>query len=290
MCHEIMNYKTIHDKMVNYIKSVPSKSRLLKRNTSDPRLNDASLYVELHHIIPRSLGGNDDLSNLIEVLPEEHIFIHMLRYKIYKKMEDMWAVRFMLNGFDSKKSFKKLNYKILNKKIRMGYVWLRIYAQNVRKIKGWQTADGLKRISKAREGKMVAKDAETGKFIGMVEMNHPNVISGKWVHHTKGRVFSEKECVNIRNRTTGQKNPNASGLSEEYFVQKGIEAYNKFGYILSWREMFSLSEKENFKWIKSLKSRFDGKGALGYYVEVEKATDSKYDPYYTRRSSKNLKK
>lgn len=290
MCHEIMNYKTIHDKMINYIKSVPAKSRLLKRNSNDLRLNEDSLYFELHHIIPRSSGGVDDLSNLIELLPEEHIFIHMLRYKIYKKMEDMWAVRFMLNGFDSKKRFKKINYKILNKKIRMGYAWLRTHAQNVRKIKGWQTADGLRRISEARKGKMVAKDVDTGKFIGMVELNHPNVISGKWVHHTKGRVFSEKECEAIRIRNIGQKNPNASGLSEEYFVQNGIIAYNKFGYILSWKEMLNLSEKEKFKWIKSLKSRFDGKGAMGYYAEVEKATGSKYDPYRSRRSSKNLKK
>jgi hypothetical protein len=284
-----MNYKKIHDKMINYIKSTPTKDRIKQRNPNDARLYSDLLYVELHHIIPRSLGGVDDLSNLIEVLPEEHIFIHMLRYKIYGKMEDMWAVRFMLNGFANKNKFKK-NYKILNKKIRMGYAWVKTHAHYVRKIKGWHTNDGIRRISEARKGKMVVKNSETGEFIGMVEMNHPNVISGKWVHHSKGRDRSEKERMQISNRTIGQKNPNASGLSEEYFIQKGIEAYKKFGYILSWKEMLRLSEKENFKWIKSLKNRFEGKGALGYYLEVEKKTGSKYDPYYTRRSSKNLKK
>ena len=39
-------------------------------------------------------------------------------------------------------------------------------------------------------GKMMAKDIETGEIIGMTDMNHPNIISGKWRHHTYGTKCS----------------------------------------------------------------------------------------------------
>jgi hypothetical protein len=59
-----MNYQQIYDKLV---------SRLDKRVG----------YVEKHHILPRCLGGTDEISNLIELYPEEHYLAHLLLCKIY---------------------------------------------------------------------------------------------------------------------------------------------------------------------------------------------------------------
>jgi hypothetical protein len=59
-----MNYQQIYDKLV---------SRL------DKRIG----YVEKHHILPRCLGGTDEISNLIELYPEEHYLAHLLLCKIY---------------------------------------------------------------------------------------------------------------------------------------------------------------------------------------------------------------
>jgi hypothetical protein len=277
-----MNYLKIHDKLINYIRFTPLKERITNRNKKDPRLSDHSIYVEIHHIIPRSLGGKDDNENLIEVLPEEHIFLHMIRYKIFNRMEDMWAVRFMLNGYSNPNKFKKMNYSCLTKKIRMGYSWIRCNAYNIRKSKKWHTESGLKRISMSKKNNIVVKDSKTNKIIGLVPTNHPNVISKEWVHHSKGRVQSQKEIDEKRIKFSGQNNPNASGLSEEYFIKKGLEAYQKFGRILSWQEMLKLSELEGFKWIKSLKSRFNKTGAKGYYYELEKITNDKYKPHFTK--------
>lgn len=283
LCSE-MNYKHIHDTHITYIRSTPTRDRLLKRNPTDSRLAAASLYIEMHHIIPRSLGGLDDSSNLVEVLPEEHIFLHMLRYKIYGKREDALAVRFMLNGYDAKPLLSGTKIA-LTKQIRMGYAWIRTHAQTIREKHGWHTPEGVANISKARRGKMPAKDALTGKKIGMVEITHPKVLSGEWVHHTKGRQFSAKEIEQIKTRSKGQSNGNASGLPDEYFIQKGLEAFKEFGFILSWGEMLKLSKVRGFRWIKSLRSRFDGKDRAGYYMILEEQTKVKFNPYRSRTES-----
>jgi hypothetical protein len=268
--------------------------RLQTRNKNEERLKNSTLYVEVHHIIPRSLGGTDDLSNLVEMLPEEHIFIHMLRYKIYKKREDALAVRCMLNGFMYKPYNKMQNlHTFLNKKIRMGYAWIRTHAQTIRQTEGWHTEDGLKRISEARKGKIPVKDKETGEFIGAVSNQHPNIISGKWVHHTKGRLMSEREKQmrkQMGDGRRGQNNHNASGLTEEYFIEKGIEAFREFGMILPWKAMLLLSQKRGFKWIKSTKSRFDGKSRKGYYAILEEKTGTKFEPFAARSAAKTNKK
>lgn len=40
-------------------------------------------YKETHHIIPRCLGGSDDVENLVELTPEEHYLAHQLLVKLY---------------------------------------------------------------------------------------------------------------------------------------------------------------------------------------------------------------
>ena len=39
---------------------------------------------ETHHIIPKSVGGSNDLSNLVVLTPREHFIAHMMLVKCYK--------------------------------------------------------------------------------------------------------------------------------------------------------------------------------------------------------------
>jgi hypothetical protein len=61
-----MNYQKIHDQIIER-----AKSRKLDG------------YKEIHHIIPRCLGGSDKKSNLVELTAREHFIIHKLLCKIY---------------------------------------------------------------------------------------------------------------------------------------------------------------------------------------------------------------
>lgn len=40
-------------------------------------------YTEIHHIIPRSVGGTDDVDNLIKLYPRDHFFAHLLLSKMF---------------------------------------------------------------------------------------------------------------------------------------------------------------------------------------------------------------
>lgn len=63
-----------------------------RRKTS---LNRNDVYVEIHHIIPKSLGGDDVDENLISLLPREHFIAHLLLTKMVANKNDMikmfWA-------------------------------------------------------------------------------------------------------------------------------------------------------------------------------------------------------
>lgn len=277
-----MNYKNIHDRLIEYCKQTPPRFRLEQRNLRDLRLKNTHIYVEVHHIIPRSLGGTDMINNLVTLLPEEHIFIHMLRWKIYKNRTDILAVRFCLNGYNKNKTCKPV-YN-LNKSIRMGYAWLRNQAAAVRSSTGWQTQEGRARISEARKGKIVVKDAITGAMIGSVENTHLKIKNGEWVHHSKGRKASLKERIKLKERSKGIKNSNSCGLNDSYFIEKGVELAREFKRIINWREMYDLSKERAFTWMVACACRFNRTGQLGFIKAVEEATGLKYDPYFSRRS------
>jgi hypothetical protein len=50
-----------------------------------------------HHIIPRHLGGTDDLSNLVLISPLDHAIAHFVRYKMEKRQADAWAYNRLMN-------------------------------------------------------------------------------------------------------------------------------------------------------------------------------------------------
>lgn len=62
--------------------------------TAQSRITDE--YTEMHHILPKSLGGTDDISNLTNLTAREHFICHWLLTKIYAAGEEHWK---MVNAF-----------------------------------------------------------------------------------------------------------------------------------------------------------------------------------------------
>ena len=216
-----MNYLNIHNNFVSYCKSTSPRERLMKRCPSDWRLNDESLYTERHHIVPRHDGGSDDPENLIELLPEEHYWVHLIRYKAFDSRNDFLAVRYIINGLNGR------NIKIVenNVSIKTKIGRFKHYIQFFRKRHGWHTEEGIKSISDARKNTMVVKDRDTGELVGAVNVDHENVLSGKWVHHTKGFIT----MINIE---TGKKERVKSGSYDKskYKVITNVQGKNNPNY------------------------------------------------------------
>lgn len=53
-------------------------------------------YSELHHVLPRSLGGTDDSSNLVSLTSKEHFVAHMLLAKMHGGT--MWTALMIMKG------------------------------------------------------------------------------------------------------------------------------------------------------------------------------------------------
>lgn len=184
-----MNYKAIYENLIKLCKETTPKERLMSRNKNDVRLDGEYIYTENHHIIPKHDGGTDDENNLVTLLPEEHYLAHLIRYKAFGQRNDFLAVRVIVNGFEKKSSIDHLPF---NKKIGVHKHMIAKFRKTV----GWQSEDGRRRISNARKGTFPCVDAETGEAVGSHTKDHPNVISGKWVHHSKGKVLCIDENGN----------------------------------------------------------------------------------------------
>lgn len=58
-------------------------------------ISDAE-YKEKHHIIPRSLGGSDDSSNIIHLSAREHYIVHMLLVKMCESKDNRLKMGYAL--------------------------------------------------------------------------------------------------------------------------------------------------------------------------------------------------
>jgi hypothetical protein len=77
-----MNYQKIYDNITRR-----GQNRILEG------------YSEKHHIIPRCMGGTDEVTNLVSLTPEEHYLCHLLLVKIYpKNIKLVKAAMFMVSA------------------------------------------------------------------------------------------------------------------------------------------------------------------------------------------------
>lgn len=71
-----MNYQKIYNSIINQALERVNKS-----------------YVEKHHIIPRFMGGTDELSNIVKLSPREHYLCHVILTKIVPENKKYAAVK-----------------------------------------------------------------------------------------------------------------------------------------------------------------------------------------------------
>lgn len=54
-------------------------------------------YYEKHHILPKSMGGNDNVNNLINLTAREHFIAHWLLWRIYQNKEMAFAFHSLIH-------------------------------------------------------------------------------------------------------------------------------------------------------------------------------------------------
>lgn len=122
-------------------------------------------YVEVHHILPRCLNGNNDLANLVALTPEEHYLAHQLLVKIHPG-----------------------NHKLVYAVIRLSGSGGRYNKFRNNKLYGWIKRERAKVVSEQFLGKKLSDE-------------HCNKISTS----KKGVPHSKDHCAGISKSKLGKK-------------------------------------------------------------------------------------
>jgi hypothetical protein len=76
-----MNYTAIYEKLIER-----ARNRVIEE------------YSEMHHVIPRCMGGSDDKHNLVALTPEEHYIAHQLLHKMYPDNNGLLSACIMMTA------------------------------------------------------------------------------------------------------------------------------------------------------------------------------------------------
>lgn len=79
-------------------------------------------YTELHHIVPKCMGGDNSPSNLVALSAEEHYVSHLLLTKIYPKNKSLWyAANMMANRNNKQYAWIKKHHANIVSEDKMGF-------------------------------------------------------------------------------------------------------------------------------------------------------------------------
>lgn len=163
---------------------------IIDKAKSENRKKGDGVYYENHHIVPDFMfknrkrsgpkghldGDPNAPSNIVLLTFQEHLMAHYYLYETLKhtryKYSSGSALQFFFTHATGSHK-RQINLSDLDENFLLEMSHLREI--------------GIKSISESRKGKMPVVDAVTRVSIGSVPVDHPRVLSGEWIHHSKGK-------------------------------------------------------------------------------------------------------
>jgi hypothetical protein len=185
--------------MANVMETIQNKYKVWHDNIiANGKKRKLIGYKEVHHILPKSLGGSNDKSNLVELTAREHFLVHLLLCKFTKgqaKMKMSYAFHAMCS-FKNARRYNKVNSRLVEK-IRSNFKFTKEHKQ---------------KISKAQIG-------------------NKRAVGNK---NNLGRKFSEE--IRLKMSKSKKGNKNALGLRHSEEFKQRIQK-NKYGNKMHWKNM-----------------------------------------------------
>lgn len=159
-----MDYKRIYEQLIEKAKT---------------HINKREQYIEKHHIIPKSMGGSDDLNNIVELTAREHFIAHWLLYRIYPNESSIiYAFWMMTNRFKNFSSIAYEESKIAHSYNHKGFQHsdkTRKLISKKRKLQGnnWNgkthTVESKSKMSESAKNKNMSEDTKSSRNKKMSE-------------------------------------------------------------------------------------------------------------------------
>lgn len=223
-----MNYQKIYDSII--INAQLKNRKRMNRKNSD------FIYYELHHIIPKSMGGSNDKTNLVFLTAKEHYLSHLLLWKIHKNWQ-MTLAAFIQQNINGKRITGKI-YEVL--KTEYGNI---ISQRRKGKPVSENTLVTLLQLAKDRIGKSLSDETKC-----------------KISDSKKKYTFTDEHRENIGKTSKGRVSANkGKSMTDEQKIKIGIA---NSGKIMSdeTKLKMSLSAKGKFKSIETKKNMSDAAG------------------------------
>jgi hypothetical protein len=178
------------------------------------------IYYEKHHIIPKSLGGENDKNNLVKLTAKEHFICHKLLVK-------------MLTGKNKAKMYFALSRflyinPLYNREINLTSKDISSIRENASKAislfhKGKTVSEEAKRkVSLANTGKQRTPEQKTNisNNSKLMWVNNRNKMMDSFTPEARqkmsdakrGKKQTEEWCKGLSERTQGNKNPRATKI------------------------------------------------------------------------------
>ena len=71
--------------------------------TRKNRIIESTKYYEKHHIVPKSMGGDNSFENIVRLTAREHFLAHWLLKRIYPKNKSIIYAFYCMNHYKNKK-------------------------------------------------------------------------------------------------------------------------------------------------------------------------------------------
>lgn len=157
-------------------------------------------YSEIHHIVPRCIGGKNNSSNLIKLSAREHFVCHLLLVKMVSgknRMKMSYALNMMstvTNRYTSERyKVNSVEYSLMRKFVSENAKFRTPLTEE-------QVANKSKRISLATTGVKKTIDAETKEKISKIRSENKK---GK-VPWNKEKTYKKKTLIDPWNKGKGK--------------------------------------------------------------------------------------
>ena len=209
-------------------------------------------YSEKHHIIPKSIGGQDRKNNLVHLSGREHFICHWLLIKIttgsnrekmiyalngmrrvsHTHQQERYITRITSRVFANlKEEFSKIHSARLTGRTMSAEQKAKISAAGKGRVHSQETIDkrsasctGKKRTAEQKERMSIAQKGRPAKKYSQEEKN---IISAKISAAGKGRVMSDETKAKLSAINKGKKLPPKSEETKQKMRKPKTEAHKK---------------------------------------------------------------
>lgn len=222
-------------------------TKIINNRVSNPIID---LYTEKHHIVPKSLGGTNDSSNIVNLSAREHFICHYLLTKVYPTGSSNWykmqhAFMIMAASSNGKRYFNSRLYDACRKNFSTTMSFNQSGDKNSQFGKVWIT-----NISLERNQKVNVDEVNYWLSIGWTKGRIINFNSYKSSHAERLSLTVNKRKLNEKIKqeanTLYQVYVNSGCKSLGEFIRKGYYPYSKVSLSKMWKQ-YVPEYKQNVK-------------------------------------------